>query len=72
MLQNAWRGHPHHIIIDNSAPSFDKKIEKTINAVEKFVGIPVTTTYFRKFLVDSADIPADVKTETFEVEEAFL
>lgn len=71
-LQNAWRGHPHHIIIDNSVPSFDKKIEKTINAVEKFIGIPVTTTYFRKFLVESAAIPSDVKTETFEVEEAFL
>ncbi|EAR87420.1 AAA domain protein (macronuclear) [Tetrahymena thermophila SB210] len=71
-LQNAWRGHPHHIIIDNSAPSFDKKIEKVINAVEKFVGIPVTTTLFRKFLVESYQIPADVKTEIFEVEEAFL
>lgn len=71
-LQNAWRGHPHHIIIDNSSPSFDKKIEKVINAVEKFVGIPVTSTYFRKFLVESASIPTDVKTEIFEVEEAFL
>ena len=55
-LQNAWRGHPHHIIIDNSVANFDKKIEKTINAVEKFIGIPVTSTYFRKFLVESGKL----------------
>lgn len=52
-LQNAWRGHPHHIIIDNSAPSFEQKVQKTINAVEKFVGVPVSATYYRKFLVET-------------------
>lgn len=47
-------------------------MQKTINAVEKFIGVPVSATYYRKFLVESADIPKDVKTEVFEVEEAFL
>jgi len=39
-LHKAWNGHPHQIVIDNSAPSFDLKIKRVINAVEKFIGIP--------------------------------
>ncbi|EGR29592.1 hypothetical protein IMG5_152760 [Ichthyophthirius multifiliis] len=50
-LQNAWRGHPHQVIIDNNVPGFDKKIEKTVQSVERYIGIPVTSSYYRKFLV---------------------
>lgn len=37
--QNAWLGHPHHIIIDNNNKSFDQKMEELLRFVSYFVGI---------------------------------
>lgn len=38
-LLNAWAGHPHHIIIDNSGNGFEDKIKRVIHAVEKYIGL---------------------------------
>jgi hypothetical protein len=71
-LQQAWTGHPHLVIIDNSEKGFDNKIERVVHSVERFIGLPVTTNFYRKFLVDSYEIPKDLKHEQFEVEETYL
>jgi hypothetical protein len=70
-LIKAWSGHPHHIIIDNSGPDFKDKIRRTVNGVEKFIGIPVTKELFRKFIVDQYDF-SGFKHELFDVEEIYL
>lgn len=60
------------MIIDNSGPDFQDKIRRTVNSVEKFIGIPVTKQLFRKFLVDKVEFPADFKYDEFDVEEIYL
>lgn len=70
-LIKAWSGHPHQIIIDNSGPDFKDKIRRTVNGVEKFIGIPVTKELFRKFIVDEYDF-SNFKHEVFDVEEIYL
>jgi len=56
-LQNAWTGHPHHLIIGNDEEGFDRKIQKVINGVEKFAGISSSHGLFKKFLVEPFTIP---------------
>ena len=77
---NAWTGHPHFKIIDNHhGGGFKGKIAALIRAVEKYVGLPEMAHVQRKFLLSHdgegrfiVDEPADLKRETFEVEEIFL
>jgi len=54
-LQNAWSGHPHLTIVDNSEKGFENKIRKVINAVEKTIGAPTAHEFYKKFLVEWYD-----------------
>lgn len=48
--QNAWTGHPHLKVIDNST-GFDLKIKRLTSAVARVLGIPVPLEIERKYLL---------------------
>mmetsp|Transcript_8527 Transcript_8527/g.12616 ORF Transcript_8527/g.12616 Transcript_8527/m.12616 type:complete len:453 (-) Transcript_8527:1380-2738(-) len=77
-LQESWIGHPHFTIIDNfNSKDFKQKIDRCVQHVCRYVGIPVPTQYFRKYLVknesfDEKDIPSGIKHVKIYIEEVFL
>ncbi len=52
---NAWTGHPHLRIIDNST-DFDQKMHKLIKEISLFLGEPEPLEIERKFLIEYPDI----------------
>ena len=50
-LINAWVGHPHFSIIQNSGTSFQKKIDHCLSTVLNFIGLPSPSTFVKKFLI---------------------
>lgn len=67
----AWVGHPHMRVIDNST-GFDGKIKKTIAAVCRVVGHPEPLETERRYLVDQIEWPNDVRRETTEITQTYL
>ncbi len=69
-LINSWVGHPHFSIINNKE-SFKSKIDRCLDTVLKFVGLPTPTSFSKKFLLvtrsNEYDIitPKNVKKEIF-------
>jgi len=55
-LQDAWTGHPHMRIVDNST-DFEGKIRQVLQHVSQAVGIPQPYEAERRFLVESDEIP---------------
>ena len=47
---NAWTGHPHLRIIDNST-NFEEKMQKLINEISSFLGEPYHYEIERKYLI---------------------
>jgi CYTH domain-containing protein len=68
----AWIGHPHLRIIDNST-SFDKKLHRMYQEVCSVVGIPVPIERERKFLVwfDRSKIPRHTQ-QVVNIEQVYL
>lgn len=52
---NAWIGHPHFRVIDNST-DFDGKMTKLMTEIYSFLGIPVPIEIERKYLVSMPDL----------------
>ena len=50
-LINAWVGHPHFSIIDNTQIGFQKKIDRCLDTVLKFIGLPTPASFYKKFLL---------------------
>jgi hypothetical protein len=50
-LINSWLGHPHFSIIDNKKQSFQSKIDKCVESVCNYVGLPTPTSFYKKFLL---------------------
>lgn len=77
-LINAWVGHPHFSIIDNRDQGFQKKIDRCLDTVLKFIGLPTPTNFHKKFLLITRPgefeitLPKNVKKEFFQIEETFL
>jgi hypothetical protein len=77
-LINAWVGHPHFSIIDNSTMGFQKKIDRSLDTVLKFIGLPTPASFYKKFLLITRPgeyeitLPKGVKKEFFQMEETFL
>jgi len=76
-LINAWVGHPHFSIIGNDGQSFQKKIDKSVETVCRYIGLPTPTSFYKKFLLGvhgnfEVVAPKDVKMEFFQIEEVFL
>ena len=66
--QEAWIGHPHLNIFDNST-GFEGKMQRVVDAVGRLVGLPQTRKHVSKYLIselpDFSTFP--VKVEEFEV-----
>lgn len=56
-LINAWTGHPHLRVIDNST-GFDEKMRRLIGEISSFLGEPEPMEIERKFLIRYPDIKA--------------
>lgn len=54
-LIDAWNGHPHFRVIDNST-NFDDKMKKLIKEISLFLGEPEPYEIERKFLIELPDI----------------
>lgn len=54
-LINAWNGHPHFRIIDNST-NFDNKMKKLLKEISHFLGEPEPYEIERKFLIEYPNI----------------
>eukprot|EP01125_Pyxidicula_operculata_P022511 TRINITY_DN923_c0_g1_i2.p1 TRINITY_DN923_c0_g1~~TRINITY_DN923_c0_g1_i2.p1 ORF type:complete len:418 (+),score=81.22 TRINITY_DN923_c0_g1_i2:496-1749(+) len=73
---NAWVGHPHIRIIDNST-DFKRKIQRVEEVICQIVGAPRPAQTERKFIVH-AEVPQDiadkvgVKFESFDMEQTYL
>jgi len=71
--RQAWVGHPHLVVIDNST-LFEKKMKRLLNAIRKTLGIPVAVETERKFLVKSSfslsSIPVPFKV--IDIEQFYL
>ena len=50
-LLDAWLGHPHISILDNKVYNFEEKINRAIDTIEKNIGQPNPTNYYKKFLL---------------------
>ena len=54
-LINAWTGHPHFRVIDNSS-DFDNKMKRLIKEISSFLGEPEPLEIERKYLIKYPDI----------------
>jgi len=54
-LINAWTGHPHFRVIDNSS-NFEDKIKRLLKEISHFVGEPEPYEIERKFLIEFPNI----------------
>ncbi|MBR6690301.1 MAG: AAA family ATPase [Bacilli bacterium] len=54
-LIDAWNGHPHFRVIDNST-NFEDKMKKLIKEISLFLGEPEPYEIERKFLIEYPDI----------------
>lgn len=72
-LREAWLGHSHYRIIDNST-DFECKIERVTEALCRVIGIPTPTEIERKFLVTSIPADADwpIPFKDVEIEQTYL
>ncbi len=71
--QNAWLGHPHLRVIDNST-LFEQKMHRLLNEVRRLLGDPVAIETERKFLVHGGvllrEIPVPFKK--IQIEQVYL
>lgn len=72
-LRDAWRGHPHHRVIDNST-DFENKLKRAYAALARILGIPVPIEIERKFLLRSMpDLKAlDVAYKSVPIEQMYI
>jgi len=54
-LVNAWVGHPHFSIIGNKDEGFQKKVDKCVESVCNYIGLPRPTSFHKKFLIRMSD-----------------
>ena len=69
-LINAWVGHPHFSIISNKEGNFQRKVDKCVETVMKYIGLPTPTSFYKKFLLSAHGnfevvAPQSVKLEFF-------
>jgi thymidylate kinase len=54
-LEEAWIDHPNFVQINNNFGSFEEKINSIIMTVFKFLTIPVSINFYKKYLVANPD-----------------
>lgn len=68
----AWNGHPHLRIIDNST-DFEGKMRRLLREVCHALGIPIPLEIERKFLIHPPDLRAfNVPLQAITIEQAYL
>ena len=71
-LIDAWTGHPHLRIIDNST-NFDEKMRRLIKEISVFLGEPEPYEIERKFLIEYPDISwLNKKCKKSEIIQTYL
>ena len=75
--QQAWQGHPHHVIIDNrKGRAFEKKMELLVSMLAGYVGLPSLTRRTHKYNllspVDITSLPSELNVQIFDVEKIML
>lgn len=71
-LQDAWVGHPHLRIIDNST-NFEEKVRRVVAAICNVVGVPEPIERERKFLVNTTDVlEIPVRHEMVNIAQIYL
>lgn len=71
-LLDAWVGHPHLKVIDNST-SFEDKMKRLINEISKFLGEPIAYEIERKFLINMPNLKElEKKAEKVEIIQTYL
>lgn len=76
-LINAWVGHPHFSIISNDQKNFNFKVDKCVETVCRYIGLPTPNSFHKKFLLATygsfeVKVPNNVKIEVFLTEIVFL
>lgn len=70
-LRDAWLGHPHLRVIDNST-DFANKVLRVVETVCRVAGVPKPVEVERKFLVREVQPIFPVRTEEVEIEQTYL
>ena len=72
-VKQAWLGHPHLEVIDNST-DFQGKMKRLRQAVARVLGIPVPLGIERKFLLDSCFSSKDILVpyQKISIEQCYL
>ena len=72
--QNAWNGHPHHIIIDNRKQrAFERKMELLVSMMSGYVGLPSLTRRSYKYSLNTRpDLYQIPGLQEFDVEKIML
>lgn len=70
---NAWTGHPHLRVIDNSS-NFEDKIKRLIFEISNFLGEPEPHEIERKFLIDypNLDVLKEHNVKKVEIIQTYL
>ncbi|MEI6228770.1 MAG: AAA family ATPase [Candidatus Saccharibacteria bacterium] len=69
--KNAWVGHPHLRIIDNST-NFEEKIRRVLSEACQVLGVPSPIEKERKFLVSGFKLPANLAVQKIDIEQVYL
>jgi CYTH domain-containing protein len=72
-VRDAWVGHPHLRVIDNST-DFARKVQRVTAAVCRIVGVPEPREIERRFLLraGAAGVEVPVRSEEFDIEQTYL
>lgn len=70
--RDAWLGHRHLSIIDNSAPTFEKKMERCLAALARTLAMPEPLEKERKFFVRSCDLGGIPTMATVDITQTYL
>jgi len=69
-LKEAWTGHPHLRVIDNST-NFENKLKRVFAEIKAICGIPQRFEIEKKYLVETVE-NITVPYETIEIEQTYL
>lgn len=76
MTRNAWVGHPHLKIFDNST-DFERKLQRIVEETARLIGLPTqiqrdTTKFVLQREPDLESFPEDVRVRVFDVEKVYI
>lgn len=67
--QKEWMGHPNFVLIDNSKPGFEAKIQRVLSTIASLIGAKPQLQVVKKYLLptdfDFGVIPTDTKHQEF-------